>query len=132
MANNGHNYTAHLIETGWAKKEDTMFKKLTLTAAALAASASFASADSYISNFVMEQDTGTQVMLGTVRAEGAGVVEVYGYHLGQIGELLGTTEVSEGANLMVDVDIIRPSTDAIVFLKVDGMIVDMQEIDFNN
>ena len=108
-----------------------MFKTLTLTAAALAASASVASADSYISNFVMEQDNRTQIMLGTVRAEGDGVVEVYGYHAGKIGALLGSEDVSEGANLMVDVDIIRPSTDAIVFLKVDGMIVDMQEIDFN-
>ena len=108
-----------------------MFKTLAITAAALAASATIASADSYISNFVMEQNNDTQVELGTVRAEGNGVVEIYSFHKGKVGALLGSEAVMAGANLDVDVDIRRSGTDAIAFLKVDGQIVDTQEIDFN-
>lgn len=108
-----------------------MFKTLTIAAATLAASATFASADSYISNFVMEQDRGSQIELGTVRAAGNGVVEIYSFHKGKVGALLGSEAVMAGANLDVDVDIRRPGTDAIAFLKVNGQIVDTQEIDFN-
>ena len=109
-----------------------MFKTLTLAAAAIAASASFASADvSYISNFVAEQDRSSQVELGTVRAAGNGVVEIYSFHKGKVGALLGSEEVVAGVNTNVDVDIARPGTDAIAILKVNGEVVDTQEIDFN-
>lgn len=108
-----------------------MFKTATIAFAVFAASASVASADSYISNFVMEQDRGSQVELGTVRAAGNGVVEVYSFHKGEIGTILGSEAIMAGANLDVDVDILRPATDAIAILKVDGQIVDTQEIDFN-
>jgi len=108
-----------------------MFKTATIAFAVIAASASVASADSYISNFVMEQDRGSEVELGTVRAAGNGVVEVYSFHKGEIGTILGSEAVMAGANLDVDVDILRPAKDAIAILKVDGQIVDTQEIDFN-
>ena len=108
-----------------------MFKTLAITAAALAASATIASADSYISNFSMEQANDTQVELGTVRAEGNGVVEIYAFHGGEVGALLGSEAVLAGANQDVNVDILRSGTDAIAFLKVDGQVVDTQEIDFN-
>lgn len=108
-----------------------MFKTLTIAAAAIAASATFVSADSYISNFVEEQARDTQVELGTVRAEGNGVVEIYAFHKGEVGALLGSEAVMAGANVDVDVDIRRPATDGIAFLKVDGQIVDTQELDFN-
>lgn len=108
-----------------------MFKTATLAFAAIAASATIASADNYISNFVMEQNSDTQVELGTVRAEANGVVEIYAFHKGEVGALLGSEAVMAGANADVDVNIRRPSTDAIAFLKVNGQIVDTQEIDFN-
>ena len=66
-----------------------------------------------------------------MRAAGDGVVEVYTFHKGEIGTLLGSEAVMAGANLNVDVDILRPAVDAIAVLKVDGQIVDTQEIDFN-
>jgi len=108
-----------------------MFKTTTIALAALVASATFASADSYISNFVMEQDRNGQIELGTVRAAGNGVVEVFAFHRGEIGALLGSEAIKAGANVDVDVDILSPATNAIAVLKVNGQIVDTQEIDFN-
>ena len=115
-----------------AEKDYTMFKTATLAFAAIAASASIASADTNnISNFVMEQNRGGQVELGTVTASGDGVVEIFDFHKGVVGALIGSTAVKAGANLDVDVNIPRPETDAVAFLKVNGQVVDTQEIDFN-
>lgn len=62
--------------------------------------------------------------LGTITSEGAGVVEVYDYRLGQQGEMLGAVEVSEGANADVRMDIsMRPQGDVLALLKVDGEVV---------
>ena len=108
-----------------------MFKTTLIAAAAVAATVSAASADSFISNLVMEQDRDSQIELGTVTAAGDGVVEVYSYHAGVQGALLGSEAVTAGANLDVDIDVARPTTDAIAVLKVNGQIVDTQEIDFN-
>lgn len=109
-----------------------MFKTATLALAAIAASATIASADfSDISNFVMEQDRDTQVELGTVRAAGDGVIEIYTYNKGEIGRLMGAEEVRAGANADVRVDISYPGVDAIALLKVNGQVVDSQELDFN-
>ena len=109
-----------------------MFKTATFAIAAIVASASIAFADTNnISNFVMEQNRGGQVELGTVTATGDGVVEVYSFHKGVVGALIGSKAVKAGANLDVDVNIPRPETDAVAFLKVNGEVVDTQEIDFN-
>ena len=109
-----------------------MFKTVSLAIAAIAASATIASANiNDTSNFVMEQDHENQVELGLVRANGDGVVEVYTFHKGEIGALLGSTDVHAGANLDVDVNILRSDVDAIAILKVNGQTVDTQEIDFN-
>lgn len=108
-----------------------MFKTATLALAAVVVSATFASAESYISNFVMEQNDDTHVELGTVRAEGNGVVEIYAFHKGEIGQLIGSEAVQAGANLDVNINVRETGTDAIAILKVDGQIVDTQEIDFN-
>ena len=108
-----------------------MFKTLTHAAATVAATASFASAESYISNFVEEQSRDTQVELGTVRAASDGVVEIYSFHGGELGALLGSEAVMAGANTNTNVDILRSNVDAIAVLKVGGQIVDTQEIEFN-
>lgn len=108
-----------------------MFKSATLALAAIAASASIASADiNDLSNFAMEQDSAGRVELGLVRATGDGVVEVYTFHGGEIGALLGSEMVHAGANRDVDVNIRRTGLNAIALLKVGGQIVDTQEIDF--
>ncbi len=113
------------------KKGTTMFKTASLTLAAIVASATVAAADvNYINTFAKEQANDTQVELGLVRAEGNGVVEIYSYHAGQTGGLLGSAKVHAGANPDVDVNIRRSSTNAIAVLKVGGEVVDTQEIDF--
>ena len=109
-----------------------MFKKLTLTAAAIAATATAVAADAnYIDAFAKEQNRDTQVELELVRSEGAGTLSIYSFHKGVQGNLLGSEMVHAGANADVRVDISRPLTDAIAVLTVNGVVVDTQEIDFN-
>jgi hypothetical protein len=111
-----------------------MFKSITLATAAIAASASIASADTTnnLSNFVMEQDnSGARAELGTVTATGDGVVEIYTFHKAELGALIGSEQVQAGANLDVDINFTRTNTDAIAVLKVGGETVDTQELNFN-
>jgi len=114
-----------------AKKGTTMFKTVSLTLAAIAASATFAAADtSSLSNFVGEQASANIVELGTVRADAAGVVEVYSYHGGETGVLLGSQKVKAGANSNVRFGIENVGTDAIAILKVGGQVADTQVLEF--
>ncbi|SLN64698.1 hypothetical protein [Pseudooctadecabacter jejudonensis] len=110
-----------------------MFKTLTLSLAALAATATLAAAESsYISNFVKEQNRDNLIELGTVRAAGNGVVEIFGYHKGKLGPLLGSESLHAGSNLDVEINVRRrPLTDVLAVLKVNGQIVDTQEIELN-
>ena len=62
--------------------------------------------------------------LGTITSDGAGVVEVYDYHLGQQGDLLGTINVDQGANSDVRLNIgMPPLGDMLAVLTVEGEIV---------
>ena len=102
---------------------------LSLAAAALTASA--AAADGYIDFTSERQDRGSVVALNTVTTDAGGVVEIYDFQGGEIGDLLGSKNVMAGANSNVRVNIGAPSqTDAIALLKVDGEVVATQEIDF--
>jgi len=104
-----------------------MIKTLTLAAAASIALASTASADF---SFNEMDISGSTAELGQVSANGAGVVEVFDYHLGEKGALLGTTDLAAGANFDVRVKLgQRPLNDVIAVLSVDGQIGDTQEID---
>ena len=68
--------------------------------------------------------------LGTVRAAGDGVVEIYSYHRAEQGLLLGSTDVHGGANRRVRVYVHRrPITDVLAVLKVDGQVVATKEYD---
>lgn len=109
-----------------------MFKTLTAAAAIIAASATIASADfNNLSSFAEEQVHDTRVELGNVRAESAGVVEIYSYHGGELGALLGSEAVAAGVNFDVEFGIDRAiQTDALAVLKVNGQIVDTQELEF--
>lgn len=108
-----------------------MSKTLTLAALAIAASATFAAAESYIPFSAEVQDRDGVVELGTVRSAADGVVEVYAFHGGEIGDLLGSEAVNAGADANVRVKLgSSPTTDAIALLKIDGQTVDSQEIDF--
>jgi len=101
-------------------------KTFAIAAASVAAIATgtLAAADTSYFEFQRQLDNNSVLDLGTVRAEGAGVVEIYSFHGDQIGTLLGTEAVTAGANADVRVNIGRPSNvDVIALLKVDGQTV---------
>jgi len=103
------------------------FKTLTIAAAAttLLASAAAANTFSYTSGFDSQS-----VDLGAVTANGAGVVEIYDYHAGQQGALLGVEAVNPGANYDVSVTLDQPAVnDVLAVLTVDGQVVATQELD---
>lgn len=79
-----------------------------------------ASAESYFTCMnPLEQDA--LLELGTITSDGPGVVEVYDYHLGQRGDLLGTVDVNEGANADVRMNIgMPPLGDVLAVLTIDG------------
>lgn len=104
-------------------------KSIALIAATIAATASVASADNYFA-FGENLESSSVLDLGLVRAEGAGVVEIYDFATGEVGRLLGTEMVNAGANADVRVNVgIRPKQDVIALLKVDGQTVAERDYD---
>jgi hypothetical protein len=105
--------------------------KTIILAAAVAATGSFASADSYFENG-RTLDKDDTLELGLVRAEAAGLVEIYDFHRGVQGELLGTETVSAGANTDVRVNIGFPRTkDVLAVINIDGQQVVTKAYDIN-
>ena len=103
------------------------FKTIALALAASTAFASTASADAFTFNNTIE---GSTAELGQISAPGAGVVSLYDFHRGVQGELLGTQEVTAGANYDVRVNLGHPAIhDVVAVLTVDGQVVDTQELD---
>jgi hypothetical protein len=95
-------------------------KSIALVAATIAGTASVASADSYF-QFNETLDDTSVLELGLVRAESAGVVEIYDFSRGEVGVLIGSEEVNMGANSDVRVNApIRPTDNVIALLKIDG------------
>ncbi len=106
-------------------------KSIAFVAATLAATASVASADNYF-EFNKRLDSSSVLDLGLVRAEGAGIVEIYDFSRGEIGQLLGTKAVNAGANSDVRVNVgKRPTQDVIALLKVDGQTVAERDYDID-
>jgi len=107
-------------------------KSIALVAATIAATASVASADNYFA-FGERLDSGSVLELGLVRAESAGVVEIYDFSKGEVGQLLGTETVNAGANSDVKVNVgTSPKQDVIALLKVDGQTVAQRDYDIND
>ena len=106
-----------------------MFKTLTLAAVASAALASGALANNAFPYNAADLDS-TTVELGQISTDGAGVVELYDFHAGVQGALLGTQDVTAGANYDVRITLDRkPINDVVAVLTVDGQIVDTKEFD---
>jgi hypothetical protein len=104
-------------------------KSIALIAATIAATGSVASADS---NFAFGErlQSASVLDLGLVTAENAGVVEIYDYSKGEIGQLLGTEAVNAGANSDVRVNVgVRPTMDVIALLKIGGETVAERDFD---
>ena len=107
----------------------TKFKTLALAAATVAATASAASANNAFSFGETFEQTDT-FELGTVTATGDGVVEIYDYHTGVRGALLGSEEIRAGANTNVKVDLgLGANKDVLAVLSVDGEEVLMKDYD---
>jgi hypothetical protein len=104
-------------------------KSIALVAATIAATASVASADN---NFAFGErlESASVLDLGVVSADSAGVVEVYDFSKGEVGQLLGTEAVNAGAKSDVRVnDGIRPTMDVIALLKIGGETVAERDFD---
>ncbi|TNC59405.1 hypothetical protein [Rubellimicrobium roseum] len=98
---------------------------LLLTAGAASASNTFALGSA--------QDSQTLIELGTVVADGNGVVRVYDYRTGEEGRLLGSAGVKAGANTNVKVSLAPSYTDEVLaVLVVDGQAVARQIIRIDN
>jgi len=107
----------------------TLIKSIALAAATIAATASFASANnSFPTGESFEQ---TDVLdFSVVRADGAGTVEIYDYHNGVRGALLGTEEVRAGVNTNVKIDLgLGANKDIIAVLNVGGQEVLTKDFD---
>ncbi|MEL6570218.1 MAG: hypothetical protein AAFQ64_01070 [Pseudomonadota bacterium] len=77
-------------------------------------------------------DRRTTLRLPIVRAADDGIVNVYRYHRGEKGRLLGSTRVREGANSRVRVYIrTRPFTDVLAELVVNGQVVAAKDFDID-
>ncbi len=77
------------------------------------------------------QDSSSRIEVGLVRATTDGTVQIYSYHTGETGVLLGETAVHAGANMDVSVNVgTRPLTNVIaVFYDASGTAVAEQVID---
>jgi len=104
-----------------------------VTAAMILAAAGTSVAAATNSNFFALHSAATSaksIDLGTVVASGDGTIEVYTYHAGVQGDLLGTADVHYGTNQNVSVSLdMAPTTDVIAVLKVGGSVVATSEYD---
>jgi hypothetical protein len=106
-------------------------KTIILAAAAAAVTATAGAADTYFENG-KNLDGGDVLELGLITADSAGVLEIYDYHTGQQGKLVGTERLTAGANTDVRVDTGLPQTrDVIAVVKIDGQVVASKQFDIN-
>jgi hypothetical protein len=105
---------------------------LSLTLAALAGSTTVAFAESYFTlSHVQERDS--IVELGTIASDSDGVVQVFSYHGGEKGPMLGWEALHAGANSKVRVPLAStPRTSGVAELVVDGRVVATQAIRFDD
>jgi hypothetical protein len=104
-------------------KEHIMSIKTIILAAAVAATGSFASAESYFEHG-RTLDADDTLELGLVRSESAGLVEIYDFHKGVQGKLLGSERVRAGANTDVRVHVgFERSRDVLAVISIDGQAV---------
>lgn len=112
-----------------------MFRTIAIAATAATAIGGAAVAQdmmehSYIAYQGDKFESSSVVALDTVLAARDGVIEIYDYNTGEMGDLLGSQEVSAGANSDVRIDVTPDLTeDAIAVLKIDGVVYDTLKLD---
>jgi hypothetical protein len=69
-------------------------------------------------------DSASALEIGTVRSEGDGVVELYEFHGGEMGKLIGSKSVRAGANSNVRIPVqTHVRGDVMALLRVDGNVL---------
>lgn len=103
----------------------------TLVAFALATTTA-ASADTYL-GLGHTLDDGNMLQLGQITADADGVVEIYDFHGGTVGELLGSQDIHAGANSDVRVHT-RQSVhrNVIAMIRIGGQVVVEKEFNVDN
>jgi hypothetical protein len=106
---------------------------LAAAATAVAASAGVASAAdySYFGLIDEEQNRGSRIELGTVRADAGGTLELRQFHRGVVGDVLGTVALKAGANTQVRVPVSDTNFNDVIALIVSptGEVLATQEIE---
>lgn len=109
-----------------------MFKMLATSALLAASSATPLFAADYIVDNDRNRESCSAIIIDTVRADNGGVLEIYEYHGGEMGDLLGSQELSPGANADVHVMLDRAACqDILAVLRVNGEILDTYEIEID-
>ncbi|MFQ1700837.1 hypothetical protein ACJ5NV_09595 [Loktanella agnita] len=99
-------------------------KSIAFAAIAAATVATTSSAAETTFNAPWRLEAGTVLNLGLIRSEGDGVVEVYDFHTGQQGRLLGSTNLNAGANNHVRVNTGgKTSRNVLAVVVVGGQVV---------
>ena len=109
-------------------------KTLFAAFAALAGSATLASADTYFTSLSDVQQRDGIMELGTIASDSDGVVQIYSYQRGEKGSLLGWEALNAGANSDVKVPVVTstPFSTALAEIVLDGQVVATQRIRIEN
>ncbi|MFG5384939.1 hypothetical protein [Yoonia sp. R2-816] len=104
-------------------------KSTILASAAAATVATFGVADTYFeTGRTLESDDTLE--LGLITTDNAAILEIYDYHTGQQGRLLGQQNLHVGANTDVRVDTGLPTRkDVIAIVTIDGQVVATKQFD---
>jgi hypothetical protein len=109
-------------------KERTMFKKILASAALatlLASSAGAQTMHSFFANTATFKPT-SELELESFNSPGAGTVEIFDYSGGVQGAVLGSADVTEGANSGVKISLAHmANSDVLAVLKVEGQVIGM-------
>ena len=107
-----------------------MMKSIAL-AAAVAVTATAGAADTYFEQG-RSLDSGDVLELGLITADAAGVLEIYDFHTGEQGRLIGTERLSAGANPDVRVNTGLPvNRDVIAVVNIDGQVAASKAFNVN-
>lgn len=108
----------------------TTLTKSILAAALVAGTATAATAGAANAIFPgAAQSIDTNIELDLVTASANGTVDVYNYHGGERGQLLGSTDVTAGANNDVKIRLApTASEDVLAVLTVNGQEVILEEV----
>ncbi len=106
-------------------------KTIIFAAAAAAVTATAGAADTYFEQG-RTLNGGDVLELGLITADSAGVLEIYDFHTGEQGKLVGSERLTAGANTNVRVNTGLPQNrDVIALVKVDGQVVASKQFDVN-